>query len=90
MNELGRRLGIVAWPAFVAAGAIEMFVFAFVEPASLQTLSGAALELSATAVYSLAFFVFWMIVAAACLVAQWLARPAEEINAGAGRDGAAH
>ena len=81
MSDLARRLGIVAWPAFVAAGAIEMFVFAFVEPGSLHGLQGDALELSATAVYSLAFFVFWVLAAAACMAAVWLARGAAEINA---------
>jgi hypothetical protein len=88
VNALARRLGIVAWPAFVVAGAIEMFVFAFVEPASLHGLGGGELELSATAVYSIAFFVFWALVAAACLVALRLACSAEEINQ-AGREGPA-
>jgi hypothetical protein len=73
MNRFAQRVGVVAWPAFVVAGLIEMFVFAFVEPASLHTLAGAALELSATAVYSVAFFVFWGLVAGACAVALALA-----------------
>ena len=77
MNRLAQRVGVVAWPAFVVAGLIEMFVFAFVEPASLHTLTGAALELSATAVYSVAFLVFWALVASACAVALWLAGSAE-------------
>lgn len=81
MNRFSRQIAIVAWPAFVAAGVIETFVFAFVEPASLHTLGGAALELSATAVYSLAFFVFWALVAGACWVGLRLARSAAEINA---------
>lgn len=80
MNTLGRRIGVVAWPAFVAAGVIEMFVFAFVEPTSLHSLDGSALELSATAVYSLAFFVFWALVGAACLMALRLATPAADVN----------
>lgn len=81
MNTLARRMGIVLWPAFVVAGLIEMVVFAFVEPSALHSLDGAALELSATAVYSIAFFVFWALVAAACLLALRLACSAEEINA---------
>ncbi len=75
------RAAIIAWPAFVAAGLIEALVFAFVDPASLHTLDGGALELSATAVYSLAFFTFWALVAGACFVALRLKSSALEINA---------
>ena len=81
MSDLARRVGIVAWPAFVAAAAIEMFVFAFVEPASLHWLAGEALDLSPTTVYSLAFFVFWALAACACTVVLWLSCSADEINA---------
>jgi hypothetical protein len=81
MNPLAHRLVIVLWPAFVVAGLIEMVVFAFVEPSALHTLDGSALDLSATAVYSIAFFVFWALVASACLVVLRLASSAEEINA---------
>ena len=80
-QPLTRHLAVAAWPAFVAAGVIEAFVFAFVEPASLHTLGGEALDLSATAIYSLAFFVFWATAAAACWVALWLAGSgAQEVN----------
>lgn len=72
-DELARRIAFVAWPGFVAAGAIETFVFAFVEPAALHTLGGEALDLSATAIYSIAFFFFWAAASAACGVALWLA-----------------
>lgn len=81
MNTVAQRIGIVMWPAFVVAGLIEMVVFAFVEPGALHALDGSALDLSATAVYSIAFFVFWALVAAACLLVLRLARSAEEINA---------
>jgi hypothetical protein len=81
MNRLARQVGIVAWPAFAGAALIEVFVFAFVEPASLHTLDGAALELSATAIYSLAFFAFWALVAMTCVVVLRLASSAKEINA---------
>lgn len=87
MNTWVQRLGIVAWPAFVAAGALEMFVFAFVEPATLRALDGGALELSATAVYSLAFFVFWALVAAACLAVLRLSLRGDEINRRADQPG---
>jgi hypothetical protein len=81
MRRLARRAAAIAWPAFMVAGVLEIAVFAFVDPFSLHTLGGAALDLSATAVYSLAFFVFWGATAAACLLTLVLDRSAEELNA---------
>ena len=80
MNPLGRQLAAVAWPAFMVAGVLEIAVFAFVDPGTLHTLGGTALNWSATAVYSAAFFVFWAATAAACALTLLLHRPAVEIN----------
>jgi hypothetical protein len=49
----------ILWPAFLMAGVVEMVVFAMVDPQDLHGLGGAPIELSASAVYSLAFFFFW-------------------------------
>ena len=65
----------------MVAGVLEIAVFAFVDPKGLHTLDGAALDLSATAVYSLAFLLFWAATAAACLLTVVLERSAEQINA---------
>jgi hypothetical protein len=81
MNRFARRLAIVVWPAFLVAGVLEIVVFAFVDPSSLHGPDGRPLGLSETAVYSLAFFLFWAVVSAGCLVALKLACSAEEINA---------
>ena len=80
MKRLARRAAAVAWPAFLVAAVLEIGVFAFVDPNSLHTLGGAALGLSETAVYSLAFFFFWAATAAACALTLLLQRAAEEIN----------
>ena len=87
MKRLTRLVAAVAWPAFMVAGVLEIAVFAFVDPASLQTLSGAALEWPATAVYSIAFFVFWGATAAACALTLLLQRAADEVNTRVWRDG---
>jgi len=55
---LARRWMWIAWPAFLAAGVLEMLVFAFVDPQDLHWL-GQGLSWSREAVYTLAFFVFW-------------------------------
>ena len=70
----------VAWPAFLMAGVLEMLVFSLVDPAQLHWFGGAPVELSATTVYSLAFFVFLVVIALASMLSQLLAEPAVEIN----------
>ncbi len=70
----------VAWPAFLMAGVLEMLVFSLVDPAQLHWFGGAPVELSPTAVYSLAFFVFWVVIALAAAISHLLAEPAVEIN----------
>ena len=77
----------VAWPAFLVAGLLEMLVFAFVNPESLQTLGGATLPLSPTAIYSIAFLLFWACVALACWMTLLLGRGARAINAVSAMDG---
>lgn len=72
-----RQYGIVVWPAFVAAGLLEILVFAFVDPSALRAPGGGELEVSATAVYSVAFFAFWVLVAATGLVVLRLAGRAD-------------
>lgn len=48
----------IAWPAFLVAAALEMIVFAFVDPSELHW-SGHSLDLSREAVYTITFFLFW-------------------------------
>jgi hypothetical protein len=81
MNRFARRLAIVIWPAFLVAGVLEIAVFAFVDPSAVHAPDGRPLGLSDTAVYSIAFFVFWAVVSVGCLLALKLACSAEEINA---------
>jgi hypothetical protein len=68
---MNRALQIL-WPAFVAAGVLELLVFAHVDPADVHTLAGAPIELSRQAVYTLSFFGFWAVCAAASGMTCWL------------------
>lgn len=70
----------ILWPSFLMAGVLEMLVFALVDPASLRWMGGDVLPLSATAVYTLAFFVFWALVAAAGLLTRLLEADPDHIN----------
>lgn len=87
MKRIARRTASVLWPAFLAAGVLEIGVFAFVDPASLRTLWGSALPLSNTAVYSLAFMAFWACTAIGCGLTVLLERSTDEINASPLADG---
>lgn len=80
MTGLKRRAMAIVWPAFLMAGVLEMMVFALVDPGSLRWFGGAALELSATAVYSLAFFAFWLVIIVAGVLTQLLGASAAQIN----------
>lgn len=57
---LQQRLMWIVWPAFLMAGVIEMLVFAMVDPQDLHWF-GHPLEISRQGVYTLAFFVFWLV-----------------------------
>ena len=57
-----------AWPAFLAACALELLVFGFVDPNDMQW-AGHPLALSRQGVYTVAFFLFWAIATAASVLA---------------------
>ena len=57
---LAQRLMWIAWPAFLLAGVTEMLVFAVVDPQDLHW-SGRPLAFSREAIYTLAFFCFWLL-----------------------------
>lgn len=69
----------VAWPAFMAACALELVVFAFADPMDLHW-AGERLAWSRQGVYTLAFFVFWMVSAAACAFTTLLRLTPGEVN----------
>lgn len=52
----------ILWPAFLVAGILEILVFAMVDPHELQWF-GQPIILSRAGVYTVAFFVFWGVVA---------------------------
>ena len=57
-----RRLLSILWPAFLVAGILEILIFAMVDPQELQWF-GQPITLSRAGVYTMAFFVFWAVVA---------------------------
>ncbi len=69
----GRILMVVAWPAFLAACILEVAVFALVDPLELSW-GGGPLGWSRQAVYTVAFFTFWLATMGASIMAVWLLR----------------
>ncbi len=76
---LSHRLMWIAWPAFLMAGILEVLVFGMVDPQDLQWF-GHPLELSRQSVYSLAFFVFWVIAMLSSGLTTLLAKSPFEVN----------
>jgi hypothetical protein len=72
----------VLWPAFLMAGVLEMIVFSVVDPAQLHGFGGEALGWSPTAVYTVAFFVFWGVIAVAGALTEVLDASADQVNRG--------
>lgn len=82
MTPLSRRVMATLWPAFLMAEVLEAIVFALVDPHQLRWLGAAALDWPAAAVYSVAFFVFWLVTTVTAVLALMLEMPAERINRG--------
>lgn len=77
---MANRLMWIGWPAFLAASVLELLVFALIDPTELAW-SGQALGWSRQAVYTGAFFVFWLVAAGACYLTTLLRMSAAEVNA---------
>jgi len=77
VSPVAIRLMRILWPAFLAACAMQVLVFAFVDPQDIRW-AGRALALSRQGVYTTAFFAFWTVIALACAMTVLLERPVDE------------
>ena len=69
----------IAWPAFLVAAVLEMLVFALVDPSELHW-SGHALEWSRQTVYTVSFFVFWLMTSLSGALTTLLSLSPFEVN----------
>lgn len=76
-----RRWIWIVWPAFLMAAIMELVVFAFVDPLNVQWL-GSSLEWSRSAIYTAAFFAFWLVSIIGALMTTVLGRSAHDLNGG--------
>lgn len=74
-----QRLMWIAWPAFLMAGVMEMVVFAFVDPETLHWFAQ-PVQVSRQGVYTIAFFVFWIVIMASSALTTLLSLSPFEVN----------
>jgi hypothetical protein len=72
-DTFGRRLMAVLWPAFLVAAAANALFFTAFDPHDL-TFFGRPVEASREVMYTLGFFAFWAVAAAAAALAVAMAR----------------
>ncbi len=76
---MAKRLMWILWPSFIVGGIALATFFTLFDPNDLY-LFGEPMELSRTAVYTLAFFLFWAFAAASSAFTCFLQRSADEVN----------
>lgn len=69
-----QRLMCIAWPAFLMTVLLEGLVFAVIDPMDLHIVAE-GFELSRQGFYTLAFFVFWGVIAIASALSIFLMNP---------------
>lgn len=72
----------ILWPAFLAAGVLEMLVFAVVDPSELHWFGGVRIDWSAQTVYAFTFLLFWGAIATAGAITSLLNVEADRVNDG--------
>lgn len=77
---LKQKLMWIAWPAFLGACALELLVFALIDPQDMHW-GGRALTLSRQGVYTAAFFVFWGVCMVSSGLTALLGTSSAEVNA---------
>ncbi len=60
-SRVARFAMAAVWASFLAAGVMEALVFAVVDPGDLRWFGGEQIHLSAQAVYTLSFLIFWAV-----------------------------
>jgi hypothetical protein len=69
-----QRIISVLWPSFLTAGVATGLFFTAFDPHDLTTLLGLQ-DASRIGVYSVGFFLFWLLTASSCLLTCYFQRP---------------
>jgi hypothetical protein len=78
---LKQRLMWILWPSFLMAGAMELLVFAMVDPEDMHWF-GHQLEFSRQGIYTVSFFAFWLVCSLSGALTTLLAKTPDEVNHG--------
>jgi len=78
-SNLAQRILWVLWPSFLVAAVAELLFFAVIDPQDLSVF-GVPLDAGRMPVYTVGFFFFWVITAAASALAVFLQRSPFEVN----------
>ena len=69
------RALLILWPAFVMAGVLDALVFVVVDPDTLHWFGLEPVRGAQSAVYSIAFLVFWLVISTAGAITHLLEGP---------------
>ena len=69
------RALLILWPSFVMAGVLDALVFVVVDPSTLHWFGLESVSWSASAVYSIGFLVFWLVISTAGAITHLLEGP---------------
>ena len=74
-----QRISSILWPSFITAGIANSLFFTFFEPAALLYAGGYP-EMSNIAVYSIGFFIFWLLTSSSCVMTSYFMQPCCNVN----------
>lgn len=72
----------IAWPAFLMAAVLEGLVFSVVDPRGLHWFGGAPIEWAPQAIYTVSFFIFWLVIAVAGAISRALMTVEQDVRLG--------
>lgn len=78
-SVLAQRVMWIIWPSFLMAGVLEVLVFAMVDPEDMHWF-GQSVQLSRQGIYTVAFFVFWLVTMLSSALTALLAITPSEVN----------
>ncbi|HED16020.1 MAG TPA: hypothetical protein ENI64_04260 [Gammaproteobacteria bacterium] len=65
----------VLWPSFLTAGIATIFTFTFFDPQEIVLCTGHEAQINRLGIYSLGFFLFWVLTSSSCALTCYFRRP---------------
>jgi hypothetical protein len=76
---LTQRIIAVLWPSFLTSGIATGLFFTAFDPHDLIMLTG-HLDISRMGVYSIGFFMFWLLTSGTCALTCYFQRPCDQVK----------